>query len=284
MRNEPWRVAAQPESNCRRGNFRVQLSLICANGGPIPHVPSPFFRGECSFDDFPPSLYGRQIRCSHIASLLLFQIVSAVAALHDAHIIHYDIKCDNILLRSALRLGGSARQKRCCDICVIADFGCADVRPTTPVADAFSCKARGTECIQSPEMLTISRDTNGAHCEYDRRRKAGTNAASDVWGLGCLLFELFAGEPLFHRLEWTEFFVRLTHSVTGVPELISDSDLERASPGATPLRTIVGDLLRMVLVRDRKMRPLLADVKAAVARAIDAMNALPHTGTGSRTG
>ena len=142
-----------------------------------------------------------------------------------------------------------------------------------PVSGAFNRLARGTECIQSPEMLTVSRDTNGSHFEYDRRRMAGTNAASDVWGLGCLLFELFAGEPLFYRLKWTEFFVRITYRYYAacshhIPEILTERDLARACPAVTSICPIVRGLLRVLLVRDRKRRPSVTDVAAAVLRAI----------------
>ena len=36
--------------------------------------------------------------------------------------------------------------------------------------------------------------------------------ASDVWALGCLLFELYTGQPLFDDANWGEFFARITNS------------------------------------------------------------------------
>ena len=69
---------------------------------------------------------------------------------------------------------------------------------------------RGTECIKSPEMLTISAATDAARPQYDRRKRTGTNSQSDVWSLGCLLYELIVGEYLFRDEEWSRFYVRLT--------------------------------------------------------------------------
>ncbi len=59
-------------------------------------------------------------------------------------------------------------------------------------------RTRGTDCIQSPEMLTLAISSKKENDKYDRRKRVGTTRASDVWSLGCLLYEILTGEFLFY--------------------------------------------------------------------------------------
>ena len=75
---------------------------------------------------------------------------------------------------------------------------------------ASICRNRGTEYIKSPEMLKCALADNKGRSDYDRRKNEGAGAASDVWSLGCLLFELVAGHFLFFDPDWICFFMRIT--------------------------------------------------------------------------
>src|SRR5579859_1643813 len=64
----------------------------------------------------------------------------------------------------------------------IADFGLTS--PGTSGCLVTTNYSRGKPCYRAPELLQSS--------------KAGYNAKSDIWSLGCVVYELCTGQKLFH--------------------------------------------------------------------------------------
>ncbi|GAB4821632.1 hypothetical protein N2152v2_008678 [Parachlorella kessleri] len=147
------------------------------------------------------------------------QVLSAVKALMEANVLHFDIKCDNVLLEP---LPGVGEAQFWCPSSasppfrvVLADFGESKLF-TGSLDGAVTVRNRGTECAKSPEMLLAANAAKKDARTYDRRRREGAGAASDVWSLGCLLFELLTGQFLFSvEPDWVRFFVHITDPRSG---------------------------------------------------------------------
>ena len=102
------------------------------------------------------------------------EVAEALAHAHACGIVHRDIKPENILLGAPSPGSASAPA-------LVADFGIAR---SLDAAERLTSSGvtLGTASYMSPEQATAERDIDGR---------------SDIYSLGCVLYEMLAGEPPF---------------------------------------------------------------------------------------
>ncbi|KAE9087127.1 hypothetical protein PF010_g19842 [Phytophthora fragariae] len=254
--------------------------------------------------------FGTPFRSCLVMILRAFEeACHCLSRIHQAGVCHFDIKSDNILVRSSAqelsrRLlenddehedDASNREFKAW-LC-IADFGESKlvnshqlpVRTFTfssftsgsafPVAVQRTEKSmslsrtRGTEAIKSPEVLKIKGSEDA---------EVKVTLASDIWSLGCLLYELVTQELLFQNDDWAGLYA---HLVVTQDQAVLRSDhrqkvfdaLRPSSSDEEEVVTALTEICSKILCRDASKRPDLAAIVKHVHKLINDVYELPVT-------
>lgn len=207
----------------RRARHPGLLEILCAdqtrNG--IPYLVMEYLDGE--------SLGALVSRSPPPRAALLAigaQIASAVAALHAGGVVHCDLKPDNVLVLHAPGPGGWPRVK-------VIDYGVARLADELPRSDGAVV---GTPAFMAPEQW------HGA-----------PTAKSDVYALGCMLYELVTRVPVFSG---------------ALPQLMTAHCArlpERPSLRCHDLESELDLLIVCMLAKDPERRPAMAEIAATLA-------------------
>ncbi|CAK4072018.1 unnamed protein product [Aphanomyces euteiches] len=123
------------------------------------------------------------------AGHVFIQIVSAVIHMHSMHVIHRDIKLENILLD---RYGNTK----------LVDFGFSAVQSATKPFSTFC----GTPCYMAPEII---------------HRKTYWGQPVDVWSLGVLLFAMLCGFFPFRARNYNDLYRKILKGHFDFPPHVS---------------------------------------------------------------
>ncbi len=156
------------------------------------------------------------------------QICAGLSAAHGAGVVHRDVKPSNLMVTPGLQVK-------------IIDFGTARL-----MADKSPGLAKPGDRLGSP-----------AYMSPEQASGADVDCRADLYSLGCVLYELLAGEPPF---------------TAGTPEALLTMHLRsRPAPiglGRTDLPAGLEQLIGELMVKDREGRPADAEVVRTRIRAM----------------
>lgn len=145
------------------------------------------FVGGGSMHHFLKKRPGRRLEDS-VAKRLFYQVCQGIRYLHDRHIVHRDVKLENLLLDEA----GTVK---------IIDFGFSTIVPPGKKLKVFC----GTPSYMSPEIVA---------------RKEYSGFCADVWAMGVLLYALLCGSFPFRGQNDRDLYRKIVRGVFHVPDLV----------------------------------------------------------------
>lgn len=160
---------------------------------------------------------------------LSWQIADSLVAAHEKGIIHRDLKPENVMIIGDSHMASGERTK-------IVDFGLAKLAEgnSGALAKTKSNAVMGTPMYMSPEQCA------GA---------GGVDAKTDVYALGCMLYEMLGGKP--------PFLAEGAGQILGMHMFKQPEPLQKLAP-AVP--TQITDFVHRLLDKEKARRPTMQQV------------------------
>ena len=121
------------------------------------------------------------------------QVAEALAAAHQAGVIHRDIKPENIMIRND-------------GLVKVLDFGLAKLTP----ADHAKIDTEGETRIMTLSQAGVIMGTV-AYMSPEQARGLEVDAGTDIWSLGCVLYEMLTGKQPFHGGTIADILANVIH-------------------------------------------------------------------------
>lgn len=174
-----------------------------------------------------------------VALRVVAAVLDGLAAAHDRHVVHQDVKPDNVLLASAWQYLGPGAVK-------LSDFGVAEM-----VADR---RSGSTGLVGTPEYMAPELLVTGAG-----------DLPADVYGAGVLLYELLAGRTPFAG-PGTGYVVAHRHVTSEVPRLVVPDPLWDAITAMLAKDPARRPTARVAAAQLRRVAPSVSDLPALPAQ------------------
>jgi predicted ATPase len=181
-----------------------------------------------------------RLRASGVTPLealaLIRRLASGLSAVHASGVVHRDLKPSNVMLTA-----GDVTQA------VVVDFGVARVADVTVGADVTTTGDHvGTPRYMAPEQI---------------RNARSVDEKTDVFALGCVLFESLTGAPAFEGADPVTVLARILFEPLPVP-----------SARRAELPPSLDALVARMLDRDAARRPTAAGVERLAGELLSALD------------
>lgn len=184
------------------------------------------------------TLTGQGKRLAVVTALqLAWQVADILTVAHAQGIVHRDLKPDNLMMVADPIAPGGERVK-------VLDFGIAKL---TDASDRGGVKT-DTQAVIGTPMYMSPEQCAGA---------GGVDAKTDVYSLGCVLYEMLGGRP--------PFIAEGAGQLVGMHLFREPTSLSEFAPKLPPK---VAELVHLFLTKDKGKRPSMSEVADELGRLL----------------